>query len=203
MSKRGTSPGTLEASSVAFVQHRLGVDASSVSFRTGFSGETAKHAYIHQTHDGIPFANAVANVAFNGDDKVVAFGSSFVKPSTFASSTPSISSSVAIYKAESSLLGTYNGQPTSLRYIAKSDGSAALAHAIQIQNKTAVTFYEAFIDAHSGDLIHITDFKAEVSYLALPIQKEVLTQGFETITDPQDLLSSPYGWHTVNNTTYK
>lgn len=29
---------------------------------------------------GIPVANAVANVAFNHDDKVVSFGSSFVTP---------------------------------------------------------------------------------------------------------------------------
>lgn len=31
--------------------------------------------------NGIPIANAAANVAFNQDNKVVAFGSSFVKPS--------------------------------------------------------------------------------------------------------------------------
>jgi extracellular elastinolytic metalloproteinase len=31
--------------------------------------------------EDIPFANAVANVALNKDNKVVAFGSSFVQPS--------------------------------------------------------------------------------------------------------------------------
>lgn len=40
-----------------------------------------KHAYIQQKVNGVPYANAVANVAFNKDDKVVAFGSSFVKSS--------------------------------------------------------------------------------------------------------------------------
>ena len=44
----------------------------------------AKHAYIRQRVNGVPFANAVANVAFNDEDKVVAFGSSFVKPSESA-----------------------------------------------------------------------------------------------------------------------
>ena len=37
--------------------------------------------------DGVPVANAVANVAFNNDDKVVAFGSSFVQPSEYMSPT--------------------------------------------------------------------------------------------------------------------
>jgi len=33
------------------------------------------------SQNGIPIANAAANVAFNQDNKVVAFGSSFVQPS--------------------------------------------------------------------------------------------------------------------------
>ncbi|KAG6892548.1 hypothetical protein C0993_003564, partial [Termitomyces sp. T159_Od127] len=121
---------------------------------------------------------------------------------SIASSTPSVSLSDAISKAEESLLGTYNNHPTTIQYVVKTDGTAALAHAIQIQNETSVTFYEAFIDAHSGELIHITDYKSFASYRALPIQKELPTEGFETIVDPQDTLSSPDGWHTVGNVTY-
>ncbi|KAG5350575.1 hypothetical protein C0989_010341 [Termitomyces sp. Mn162] len=221
LQRRDNQNVTLKDSSVAFVQQRLGVNASTVSFRTGFSGEVAKHAYVTQIHNGIPFANALANVAFNHDDKVVAFGSSFVKPSSvyrlpndylmnllsflaasIASSTPSVPLSAAISKAEESLLGTYNNHATSIQYIVKSDGSATLTHAIQIQNETAVTFYEAFIDAHSGELIHVTDYKAPASYRALPIQEEIPTEGFKTLDDPQDILASPDGWHTVGNTTY-
>ncbi|KAG6916533.1 hypothetical protein DXG01_006474 [Tephrocybe rancida] len=198
----GTQNVTLEESSVAFVQQHLDLDPSSITFKSGFSGEVARHAYVKQTHNGIPFANAVANVAFNHDDKVVAFGSSFVKPKSIAPSTPSIALSLAISNAEDSLVGTYNGWPTSLQYLAKSDGSAALTHAIQIQNETAITFYEAFIDAHSGELLHITDFVAQASYRVLPITKEVLTQGFETVVDPQDPLASPNGWHTAGGTVY-
>jgi hypothetical protein len=40
-------------------------------------------------------------------------------------------------------------------------------------------------------------------YLVLPMQKETLVDGFETLTDPADLLASPLGWHntgTVNTT---
>ncbi|GLB39398.1 putative fungalysin metallopeptidase (M36) [Lyophyllum shimeji] len=193
---------TLEDSSIAFVKSRLGVDASTVIYKSSFSSDVAKHAYIRQSHNGIPFANAMANVAYNHDDKVVAFGSSFVKPTVVASSTPSISVDNAIAKAEDALSGRYNGRPTSIQYLVKGDGSAALTHAVQIRNEEAGTWYDAFVDAHSGELLHITDFVAQASYRVLKINKEVLTQGFETVVDPQDPIASPKGWHTVGNTNY-
>ena len=90
---------SLEDAAVSFVHSRLGLDATSVTYKSGYSGEVAKHAFVKQTfvsasvmfywnepstwssQNGIPVANAVANVAFNHDNKVVSFGSSFVKPS--------------------------------------------------------------------------------------------------------------------------
>jgi extracellular elastinolytic metalloproteinase len=72
---------SLEDSAKAFVHSKLGVKPEAMQFRSGYSAETVKHTYLKQMHDGIHFANAVANVAFNHDGKVVAFGSSFVKPS--------------------------------------------------------------------------------------------------------------------------
>ena len=47
--------------------------------RSSFEGESASHVYVKQKLNGIPFANAVANVAFNKDNKVTSFGASFVK----------------------------------------------------------------------------------------------------------------------------
>ncbi|KAG6905449.1 hypothetical protein DXG01_002595 [Tephrocybe rancida] len=170
--------------SESFVGSRLNIDASKVKFRTGYSAETVKHAYVNQVH-------------------VVAFGSSFVKPTTIASSTPDVSVDEAIVTAESALDGTYNNHPAKLEYLAKDDGTAVLTHVIQIQNEAAGTWYQAFVDAHSGELVSIVDFVAQASYLVLPFTKEVLTQGFETVTDPQDLVASPYGWHSTvtTNTT--
>ncbi|KII83791.1 hypothetical protein PLICRDRAFT_58243 [Plicaturopsis crispa FD-325 SS-3] len=186
---------SLEDSTVAFVGSKLGIDHSKINFKAGYSAESAKYAYVKQFHDGVPFANAVANVAFNHDNKVVAFGSSFVTPSSIPDSKPSISVESAISTAEKALSGTYNQFPATIEYLAKEDGSVALTHVVQIRNEGAGTWYEAFVDAHSGDLVSVTDFVAKASYRVLPIQKEILTQGFEVVTDPQDTTASPNGWH--------
>ena len=58
------------------------MSAGDVEVKSTSENSEAKHAYVHQRLNGVPFANAVANVAFNKDNKVVAFGSSFIKPST-------------------------------------------------------------------------------------------------------------------------
>jgi extracellular elastinolytic metalloproteinase len=156
------------------------VSADAIHFRTGYSTDVVSHAYVHQAHDGVLFANAVANVAFHADGKVASLGSSFVKTSThfplaicaitynsysasIASSTPTVSVAVAIQAAEAALGGQYNSHPTELRYVVKPDHSAVLAHSIQIQNDVTGAWYDAFVDAHSGELVAATDFVAKAT----------------------------------------
>ncbi|KAH9887360.1 Fungalysin metallopeptidase-domain-containing protein [Cubamyces lactineus] len=204
LSKR--SDASIEDAAAAFVQSRTGVTADAVHVRSSFEGEAARHVYVKQQLNGIPFANAVANVAFNKDNKVVAFGSSFVKvPSKKAApATPSIKVEDAIASAEKALNGKYDAEnfpePT-LEYFAKEDGSVVLTHVFQVRNVDAGTWYEAFVDAHSGELVSVTDFRSNASYLVLPIYKEILTQGFQTLTDPQDTTASPKGWHSDGTTS--
>ncbi|KAF9458835.1 Fungalysin metallopeptidase-domain-containing protein [Collybia nuda] len=192
---------TIEDSTVSFIESHLKVNSSSVKYRVGYSAEAASHAYVSQVHDGIPFANAVANVAFNHDNKVVAFGSSFVTPKKIASSKPTVTVEAAITTAEKALGGTFNNHPAAVEYLVKDDGSVVLTHVVQIRNEAAGTWYQAFVDAHSGDLVSIVDFVTQASYLVLPITKEILTQGFETLTDPQDTVASPQGWHSTGTTS--
>ncbi|EEB90791.1 hypothetical protein MPER_10957, partial [Moniliophthora perniciosa FA553] len=183
LSKRDDA--SLEETALAFVKSHLQIDDGSVAFRSGFEGEVSSHAFVRQMHDGIPFANAVANVALNKANKVVAFGSSFVQAKNIPSSTPSVTLESAIATAEQALSGKFNEHP---------------AHP-GIQNEETGTWFEAFVDAHLGELVSITDFVAKASYRVLPFQKEILTQGFETLTDPQDLTVSPDGWHSDGTTT--
>ncbi|KAG5637554.1 hypothetical protein H0H81_004185 [Sphagnurus paluster] len=192
-------PQTLSEESVSFVKSRLGVDASNVSFKSGYSTPSTKVAYVKQAHNGVPFANAVANVAWKGN-KVVSFGSSFVKSKKIAPSTPTIPVEAAVTAAEAALEGKYNNHPASLEYLARPDGSVSLTHVVQIQNEQAGTWYEAFVDAHSGDVLTVTDFVSDATYNVLPIEKETLPEGQEVRVDPHDLLSSPLAWHDDGTT---
>ncbi|KAF5341927.1 hypothetical protein D9611_001094 [Ephemerocybe angulata] len=196
------APGGLDTDARTYVSSKLKVDSNTVEFRSGFSTANARHAYVRQRYNGIPFANAVANVAFK-DNKVVTFGSSFVKPTKIADSKPTIDWKSVLPKIEEQLEGKYNNHPTSLEYLARPDGTAALTHVVQIQNEDVNSWYEAFIDAHSGELLSITDFTADAAYRVLPIQKQDLRDGLELLIDPYDPLSSPDGWHFTGgaNTT--
>ena len=134
--------------------------------RSSFESDTARHVYVKQQANGIPFANAVANVAFNKDNKVAAFGSSFVKVSKVAAAQPSVTVENAIATAEKQLDGTFdkeNFPAPQLEYFAKDDGSVVLTHSFQVRNEDKNTWYEAFVDAHSGELVSITDFVAKAS----------------------------------------
>ena len=106
---------------------------------------------------------------------MVAFGHSFVeksKPSylninstcisptaeSAADTSPRIGIRGAISTAEQRLDGIHTGHPTETQYLATSSGHLALVHTIQIKNDELGTHHEAFVDAHSGQLLSLTDF---------------------------------------------
>lgn len=61
---------------------------------------------------------------------------------------------------------TYNNWPVGLEYLAKADGSVALVHVIQVQNEEVNSWYEVYVDAHTGEIASVTDFVAEASVRA-------------------------------------
>jgi extracellular elastinolytic metalloproteinase len=154
----------------------------------------------------------VANIAFDLEGRITSFGSSFVKPTTISSSIPSLKIEDAISSAVSALGGKFNEHPAKLEYVVKADHSAALAHVVQVQNDATGEWYQAFVDAHNGDLLSIVDFVSHatvsslpwcdhcdlmltfIQYRVLPITSEIVTDGFQTLKDPEDKQSSPYGW---------
>lgn len=76
---------------------------------------------------------------------------------------PTIDVHAIIPKAEKVLNGIYNGHPPTVEYLVKPDSSISLVHVVQIQNDESGTWYEAFMDAHSGDVLSVTDFVCQVS----------------------------------------
>jgi extracellular elastinolytic metalloproteinase len=59
--------------------------------------------------------------------------------------------------------------PSKLKYLAKEDGSAALVYSFQVNNQEFGTWYEAFVDAHSGELLSVVDFLSESSVRCISI----------------------------------
>ncbi|KAH9020571.1 Fungalysin metallopeptidase-domain-containing protein [Lactarius pseudohatsudake] len=184
-----------------FLESKLGISKDNMLLRAIVQGEAAQYAFLAQKINGVPIANAVASIALNRNGKISSLSSSFVKLSGSADVNPSISVDDATATAEKALKGTYNGHNTTLEFVVQPNGYAALSHVIQIQNDTAGTWYEAFIDAHNNTLLSVTDFVARASYRVLPIHEQDPTQGFQTVIDPQDMSASPNGWHQEFSTT--
>lgn len=103
LTKRGVT-GTSEDAAKAFLGEKLGVNLDSIVQKSAHSSGVVSYQYFRQRivcvlvcaprytdtsvqQNGISVANAAANVALK-DTKIVSFGSSFVKPSLFSSSTP-------------------------------------------------------------------------------------------------------------------
>ncbi|ESK94191.1 putative extracellular elastinolytic metalloproteinase precursor [Moniliophthora roreri MCA 2997] len=191
----------LSSNTLTWIQNQLKLDNSSVAWQSGWSMNNISCGYVNQVHNDIPFANAVGNVMFKGNN-VVAFGNSFVDTAKtrIASSNPTVKSEDAIATAEQLLEGNHNGAEPQLQYLARPDGSVALVHAVQVNNEEDGTFFEAYVDAHSGDVLSVNDFVAHATFKALPIQKAVIGDGLETITNPEDLEASPEGWNSDGQT---
>ncbi|KAG8930594.1 hypothetical protein FRC02_004015 [Tulasnella sp. 418] len=199
--ERGVTVTSTEAA-VNFLQSKLGLSKDDLKARTGFDGETASHVYLRQKINGIEVANGVANVAFNRNQKIIAYGSSFVKPKNVASATPTLTAKKAITLAEEHLGGKYNQHPTRLEYVLKDNDHAVLTHVVQVEHENGEHWYEAFIDAKTGEIVNLVDFVAQVAYRVIPFNKNDPTTGFSLVTDPADTTASPNGWHKVGSTTY-
>ena len=98
---------------------------------------------------------------------------------------PNIPLSSAIPAAELALNGTHNNSPQSHAIY-----WSPLVYAIQIQNKDIGTWVEAYINAHSGTFMGLTNFVNKADHRILPIMKETAPEGFETLVNPQNVMAS-------------
>ncbi|KAJ7874545.1 Fungalysin metallopeptidase-domain-containing protein [Mycena olivaceomarginata] len=210
---RKRAEASIEDRALAFIQAHLDVQADAVSFKCSCAGEVSDHVFVRQAIDGIPVANALTNVAFNKDDKLLranqyafsSFPGSFAHMSlaNVAYSTPTVSLEDAIASAEQTIDRTFNEHPPTLEFLALEIGSVRLTHVMQIQNAETNAWLEAFFDAHTGDVLSLTDFVTKTSYLLLPTQKEILTPEFQiSFTRRIRWVGAfPDGWHSDGTTT--
>ncbi|CAE7096204.1 unnamed protein product [Rhizoctonia solani] len=216
LSKRAIRASPEEAAK-SFLESKLGVGTDSLVHRTGHTDNSTNvsNVYFRQQFNGIQVANAVANVALKAD-KILSFGASFVKPSerTFirasilpntspgsvGTTTPKFPKQDAIAKAEAVTGAKYNSFPVGLEYFAKDDDQIVLTHSVQVQNATTMESYLVYVDASNGEVVNVVDFTSKASYRVIPFTSQDPRDGFKSITDPYDPLSSPNGWHQHGTT---
>lgn len=147
------SARSLNDTTIAFVQGRLGVDNSTVGYKSGYTAAAEKFVYVRQTHVRTLTICLTFIVSLT-------FLLEYRKDSLLSTLSPTLPGT----KAEQAFNGKYNGFPTAVRYLARLDGSAALVH-IQIQYEEVNSWYEAYVEAHSGEFLSATDFTVEASSL--------------------------------------
>lgn len=95
----------------------------------------------------------------------------------------------------------YNGWPVKQQYVFQETDHAAYAYVVQVRNDKS--WFNAYIDAATGNVVNVVDFVAHASYRVVPYnQQDPTWSGFKLIKDPQDLSASPNGWHKDNKGSY-
>ncbi len=220
----------------------------------------ATHLYFHQTYQGIPIINGVANVAIK-DGAIKSMGNRLVSnlKARIQNTAPSLSPQQAIEKAAQALQldapqnlralepispqhFVYNkgniskeNIPVQLVYYATQEGKIKLTWDLSIYTLDAQHWWSAKIDAQTGELVQVVDWVVHCNFehgegpttshthiqqnthhatpspetvqqpdqytvYALPLESP--SHGNRTIvTNPADILASPYGWHDDNGIT--
>ncbi|QRV93482.1 extracellular metalloproteinase MEP [Ceratobasidium sp. AG-Ba] len=199
LSNRSTNDISPSQLAQQFLEEKLGVTPSDLLGRSGHASGSESFEYFSQAINGLPVANAVANVAMK-DGKVVSYGANFVKPNNVAPAQPKLLLADAILKAEQITGAKFNNQPAKLEYVITDAGDAVLVHTIQVQNSKSGEWYEVFVDATTGNIPHIVNFVADASYRVVPLDKQDPHEGYSLQIDPSDKIASPNGWHAIGTT---
>jgi extracellular elastinolytic metalloproteinase len=112
-----------------------------------------------------------------------------------ASATPALSKEDAIASAEQKLGGTRTKKDPTLEYYVLPSGDLALTYVVEVQTASGGHWYEAFVDATTGEIRGANDFVAAASYNAVDPTVSDVTKGYKNFVDPADIGLSPKGWH--------
>lgn len=86
-----------------------------------------------------------------------------------------------------------------LQYVPTENGSAKLSWGLVIRTPDGHHWYDLGIDAETGELLSQADWVYRDSYTVVAMPSEHPNDGFmRTVTNPADLLASPFGWHDTN-----
>ncbi|KAG8980327.1 hypothetical protein FRB90_007676, partial [Tulasnella sp. 427] len=121
------APVSVDDAAIEYLCQKLGLSKESLEIKSGYKSDTATHVYVSQKLNDVPVANGVANVVFSKDGKIMAVGSSLVKPAKVASVNPKLSEADAISAAETHLGAKHNSFSVKTEYVIQDTDHAALA----------------------------------------------------------------------------
>ncbi|MDZ4783708.1 MAG: M36 family metallopeptidase [Planctomycetia bacterium] len=196
-------------------------------YSDALSGVT--HIYFAQTLDGLRVANATLNINVTADGRVVNVGSSFVvglnNAATSLRAAPVLNAQQAVAAAGAALdlhgeisaadaagpvpftsepvftAFGYSRDPIAPRqiFVPNADGGVRLGWNMQLRTPDGQHWYDAAVDANSGELLLAADWASRASYHVFPRPSESPSeQGRVTVQDPPDPVASPFGWHDTN-----
>ena len=88
--------------------------------------------------------------------------------------------------------------PAKLVYV-PTDSGVRLAWSVQIEAPSGLHWWDASVDADTGELLLTNDMVDDASYNVFALPKESPSDGPRTIeTDPHDTDASPFGWHDTD-----
>ena len=179
------------------------------------------HVWLQQQVDGLPVALALANANISRNGEVLSLHSrmSTDAATRTASRTPTLSAieaidvyarirqldrsvmPVPVARTSDEDLRFSPGSlaqdeiPTRLAWL-EHEGRLHLVWDIVVQEQPGPDWFNAFIDAHSGEVLRAVNWTQHASYRVFPDPLESPAQGPEAlIVDPEDAQASPLGWH--------
>ena len=194
------------------------------------------HIYLRQGFNGVGVFDRDININIAADGSVINAGGGFepglgTLPSFNSPPVTTLSSSRAL--ASAATLLNQPGDPTTtvvspaqgveqvtvlsapgvasydvnarLQYVVTEDGTR-LSWEIPLASKVSSSYYDAYIDATTGALLHVDDwtdyYSSSYNVQSLANHTRSPDDGDRVlVTNPDDPFSSPYGWHNVGTTS--
>ncbi len=223
----------LARSALANHAERLGLSAADITdvevtdqYRTRHNG--IEHIWLRQRVDGLPVALALTNVNIGSDGRIWSVNSRFAAnaASRTASRQPTLSARQALERYASerrlvmdesvSMANQRDGEsyvflggdmadgdiPVHLAWL-EHDGRLHLVWEMAVDEKSRPDWFNAWIDAHTGEVLKAVNWTQEAGYRVFAAPLEHPGEGPDTlVTDPADAQASPLGWHDTGITQF-
>ncbi len=218
----------LEARAAEFGLRQADLDEIALSDRYQSRNNGVWHVWLQQHIDGLPVSLALANANISRDGTLLSLHSrmSSDAASRTVARTPTLSAIQAIesYARVRGLDRSVAPVPVlrvSDEQLSFSPGSIAqdeipaklswlehkdrlhLVWDIVVREQPGPDWFNAFVDAHSGEILMAVNWTQHASYRVFPDPLESPAQGpDQLVLDPEDPQASPLGWHDTGTTQF-